>query len=503
MGRHAKPGVEHQAQHIMEVDTNMATMVTPGDKAQGPPKQDVEGEIVAASLGQTSQSPQAPDKDLTKQMKNAKGPGTSLQQAVLAEPKDTEQDAKATANAQAGHEGTENTRQPIQEASLQPAQVENQEQAETGSLRASATMIPLRIEADGITYTTVWLQRYPQPHKHRVATSLKWEDIDRKTKHVMRVLAQHKGWNESEMHRNINDLAVWMNFIESIFTKTLLQMHPMNQRDYDKTVHFFTRLAKTPPTVMMHVLPLTEGHTDGHLLNPAFLANTVYFAAHNTLGRPWQQSPQANNETDTHTLASNDSYFAPRYVAPHSRNQQRAEPTPPVAPLHQQAHQPRVVAARPEPPPLNVSYIRIHMDAPVAHSRDNDTMWQKNTKRVGVCKTVLNMCHHSVRDAQQGSQIMSLRDVNEQLMILTQAEIEQIDERGMGLWLAKFCGGSAQLSQTHPLHDEGPPPRTCGSPSDCTGGTVWHEISPQAMEKSMNHPSQRCNGKGRDGFQVP
>ena len=93
----------------------------------------------------------------------------------------------------------------------------------------------------------------------------------------MRVLVQYKGWDESEMHRNINDPAVWMNFISNIFTKTLLQMHPMNQRDCDKTMHFFTRLAKTPPTVMMHVLSLMEGHTDRHLLNPAFLANTVFF----------------------------------------------------------------------------------------------------------------------------------------------------------------------------------------------------------------------------------
>ena len=101
--------------------------------------------------------------------------------------------------------------------------------------------------------------------------------------------------------------------------------------------------------------------------------------------------------------------------------------------------QQRVGAA--EPPPLNVSYIWIHMDAPVAHSRDSDTKWQKNTKQVGVCKTVLNMCHRSVREAQQGSQILSLREVNGRLMILTQAEIEQIDERGMGLWLANFVVG--------------------------------------------------------------
>jgi hypothetical protein len=112
-------------------------------------------------------------------------------------------------------------------------------------------------------------------------------DIDRKTVHVMRVLAQKKGWNKSEMKTNINDPSHWMNFIHDIFTKPLTQMQPLNKKDYEKTVHFFTRLAKTPPTALIHVLSLMEGHTDGHLLDPAFLANTVYFATHNALGRPW------------------------------------------------------------------------------------------------------------------------------------------------------------------------------------------------------------------------
>ena len=326
MGRHAKPGVETQAKHIMEVDTNMAAMVTPGDKAQGPSKQDTEGETVADSIGQTAQSPQALDKDLTKQAKNAKGTGTSLQQAVLAEPKDTEQGDKHATNAHTGHEETEDTRQPPQDAPLLPTQVGKPRTSRNRKFECHPHQRRSLCSSKLMESLTqpVWLQRYPQPYKHRVATALKWDDIERKTKHVMRVLAQHKGWNDSEMQRKINDLAVWMNFIESMFTKTLLQMHPTNQRDYDKTLHFFTRLAKTPPTVMLHVLPLMEGHKDGHLLNPAFLANTVYFAAHNTLGRPWQQS-QANNEIDTHTLASNDSSFAPLYVAPHIRNQQRAE----------------------------------------------------------------------------------------------------------------------------------------------------------------------------------
>jgi hypothetical protein len=90
---------------------------------------------------------------------------------------------------------------------------------------------------------------------------------------------------------------------------------------------------------------------------------------------------------------------------------------------------------------MNMSYIKLCMDAPVAHSRDSDTMWQKNTKRVGVCKTVLNLCNRSVWEAQPGSQILPLRDVNEQPMVLTQVEIEQIDERGMGLWLDNFTVG--------------------------------------------------------------
>ena len=57
MGRHAKPGVETQAEHIMEVDTNMAAMVTPGDKAQGPRKQDVEVETLAELLEQRHSHP--------------------------------------------------------------------------------------------------------------------------------------------------------------------------------------------------------------------------------------------------------------------------------------------------------------------------------------------------------------------------------------------------------------------------------------------------------------
>ena len=295
-----------------------------------------------AALGQQSQSPQAQDKDLNKPTKTGKGTNTSLQQAVLAEPKNTEQEAMHT-NAQAEQEETENTRQPTQDALLLSNQMENQGQEDTGSVQANpATRLPLLIEADGITYTPVWLQRYPQAHKHRVATSMKWDDIDRKTKHIMRVLAQHQRWNESDMQLKVNDVAVWMNFIESMFTKTCLQMLPMNHIDYDKTLHFFTRLAKTPPTVLVHVLPLPEGHTEGHLLDPAFLANTVYFAAHNTLGRPWKQS-QANI-VDTQTLASNDSSFAPIYVAPHLRNQQRAKS--PVAP-QPQGPQLRTRAAEP------------------------------------------------------------------------------------------------------------------------------------------------------------
>jgi hypothetical protein len=88
----------------------------------------------------------------------------------------------------------------------------------------------------------------------------------------------------------------------------------LNKKDYEKTVHFFTRLAKTPPTALIHVLPLMEGHTDGHLLDPAFLANTVY----NALGCPWNQVPNAEDEIDTATLASTDSSIAPRYVPPHN-----------------------------------------------------------------------------------------------------------------------------------------------------------------------------------------
>ena len=420
----------------MEVDTNMAAMVTPRDKAQGLSKQDAEGETRKAALGQLAQSPQVQDKDLTKPTKKGKGTSTSLQQAVLAEPKHTEQVATHT-NALAEQEETEDTRQQTQDAPLLPNQVENQGQEDTRKVLANpTTTVPLLIEADGITYTPVWLQRYPQSHKHRVATAMKWDDIDRKTKHVMRVLAQHLRWNESEMQLKVNDVAVWMNFIESMFTKTCLQMLTMNQVDYEKTLHFLTRLAKTPPTALMHVLSLPEGHTDGHLLNPAFLANTVYFAAHNILGRPWKQS-QANI-VDTQTLASNDSSFAPFYVAPHLRNQQRANTASPVAP---QPQGPQLRARAAEPPPLNVSYIRIHMDAPVAQSRDSDTKWQKNLKQVGICKKVLNMCNRSARDAQQGSQILSLREVNGQLMILTQPEIDQIEERGMSLWLANFKVG--------------------------------------------------------------
>ena len=107
---------------------------------------------------------------------------------MIAENKETEQDAKPAANVkEAGHEGTEDTgQQPApQEAAQMHATTQaegNQEQEETGTeLKAApTTAIPLHIEADGVTYTKVWLQRYPQPHKHRVATSLKWEDIDQK-----------------------------------------------------------------------------------------------------------------------------------------------------------------------------------------------------------------------------------------------------------------------------------------------------------------------------------
>ena len=117
LGRHAKPGVETQDKHIMEVDTNMAAMVTPRDKTQGLSQQDTERETMIAALGQPSQSPQAQDKDLTKPTKKVKGTSTSLQQAVLAEPKNIEQEAMHT-NAQAEQEETENTRQPTQDALL-------------------------------------------------------------------------------------------------------------------------------------------------------------------------------------------------------------------------------------------------------------------------------------------------------------------------------------------------------------------------------------------------
>ena len=91
----------------MEVDTNMAAMVTPRDKTQGLSKQDTEGETMIAALGQPSQSPQAQDKDLTKPTKKVKGTSTSLQQAVFSRAQEHRTRGPCTPTALAEQEETE------------------------------------------------------------------------------------------------------------------------------------------------------------------------------------------------------------------------------------------------------------------------------------------------------------------------------------------------------------------------------------------------------------
>jgi hypothetical protein len=75
---------------------------------------------------------------------------------------------------------------------------------------APTAVMPLRIEVDGPTYTSLWLKCCPAPHNHSAATSLTWDDIDCKTVFIMRLLAQRMGWNEAEMKIKINDPMVWM-----------------------------------------------------------------------------------------------------------------------------------------------------------------------------------------------------------------------------------------------------------------------------------------------------
>ena len=334
---------------------------------------------------------------------------------MAAEKNDTEQDSKPAANVTgnkgskgqdeegAGSKAAPNEAIPLQPEAIGAEDSKEQDKVAAG-LKATATAaIPLRIEAKGQNHTNLWLRCHPQTHKHLVATPMQW-DIDRKTVHVMRVLAQSKGWNESKLKTNIKDPSIWMNFIHNIFTKPLTQMQPMNEKGYKKTVHFFVRLAKPPPTALIHVLPLMDGHTDGYLLDPAFLANTVCFSTHNALGCPWNQVPAEEADIDTVTLGSTGSSTVQCCVPPHNWIQPaNVQGPPPPGPQQQMP-----ARARPQPIQMNVSHIRACMDAPVAHSRDSDTMQQKNTKRVGVCKTVLSLCNRSVREAQPGSQIMSL-----------------------------------------------------------------------------------------------
>jgi hypothetical protein len=185
MGRHAKlDNVETQDESLMEVDTTMVATVTPtGDKAELAMDIDVEAALEESIVQKKATSPQArassENKESTAQTCTTKGTSTSLQQAVAAENNNTEQDSKPVATVTGFEEGKE------------------QDKVATGPKAAPMAAIPLCIEAEGPNYTNLWLQQYPAAYKHLVATPMKWEDIDHKTVHVMRVLAQWKGWNEA------------------------------------------------------------------------------------------------------------------------------------------------------------------------------------------------------------------------------------------------------------------------------------------------------------------
>jgi hypothetical protein len=79
----------------MEVDTTMAAMVTPGDKAHAHAKMDVDVETtLAESIAQkmaTSLQALTDNKEPTTQAMVIKRTGTSLQQAVIAKNQETEQ----------------------------------------------------------------------------------------------------------------------------------------------------------------------------------------------------------------------------------------------------------------------------------------------------------------------------------------------------------------------------------------------------------------------------